>query len=83
MVDESLKLLQADPRCKYARYFPSRNCFSVVRLGDKAREEFRLKHLERKRAAIEGRDCVELVQDEFDKTVQSAMSFWHPKLLFL
>ena len=74
MVAEPLKLLEAHPRCKSANYFPSRHCFSVARLGDKARKEFRLKDLKRKRALIAGRDDEEPVQNLFDCAVESAMS---------
>ena len=51
----------------------------MVRLEDNARKEFGVKQLTRKRAANAGRDSMDLVKEEFDKAVHSAMSFLAPE----
>ena len=73
-MEYGLGLLRSDPACKTAAFHSSKSQFSVVRMQDKARKNFRVLGLKRKREAAASSDSRDL-QDAFDQRLQEAMAW--------
>ncbi len=75
IVDQTLSTLQDHHGCQSVHYLASRNSLKVVRKGDKATKEHRLKSLKRKLQESQEHDNEELLQNLFDIAVAECINF--------
>ena len=75
IADQAVQTLQEHHSCLLVHYMPSRNSLKVVRKGDKASKEHRLKNLNRKLKEIQEQDNQEALQNLFDIAVSDCINF--------